>query len=290
MSITLFLPSGTNSEEFASVRPATFLAYSTTAICIPRQIPNSGTLFSRAYLIASIIPSIPLSPNPPGTMIPSHLQRIFSAVSLVISSELIHSMFTLASFTMPPCLRASATDRYASGRATYFPTRPIVTSFFAAFWRFIISVHSVRSGVLFSSFRCSHTQSARPSFSSITGTSYSEGAVRFWITSFLRTLQNIPIFSSISSGISHSLLQTSIFGWIPSESISFTECCVGFDFSSFDPAINGISVTWIDIAFSRPTSVITCLIDSRNGVLSISPTVPPISVITTSVSLSFPTL
>ncbi len=34
--------------------------------------------------------------------------------------------------------------------------------------------------------------------------------------------------------------------------------------------------------FSFPTSLATCLIASKNGVLSISPTVPPISVITIS--------
>jgi hypothetical protein len=33
---------------------------------MPKQIPRYGTLFSRAYFAANIIPEIPRSPNPPG--------------------------------------------------------------------------------------------------------------------------------------------------------------------------------------------------------------------------------
>jgi hypothetical protein len=62
---------GSNSVLFASERFMTFLAYSTTAICIPRHIPRYGTLFSRAYWAARIFPWTPLSPKPPGTKMPS---------------------------------------------------------------------------------------------------------------------------------------------------------------------------------------------------------------------------
>ena len=44
----------------------TCLDISITDICMPKQIPRYGTLFSRAYLAANIIPEIPRSPNPPG--------------------------------------------------------------------------------------------------------------------------------------------------------------------------------------------------------------------------------
>ena len=44
------------------------------------------------------------------------------------------------------------------------------------------------------------------------------------------------------------------------------------------------------ITFSFPTSYLNCLIDSKKGVDSISPTVPPISVITISELFSFPTI
>jgi len=37
---------------------------------MPRHIPRKGIFFSRAKLIALIFPSIPLGPNPPGTIIP----------------------------------------------------------------------------------------------------------------------------------------------------------------------------------------------------------------------------
>lgn len=45
----------------------TFLATSITDICMPKQIPRYGTLFSLAYFAAKIIPFTPRSPNPPGT-------------------------------------------------------------------------------------------------------------------------------------------------------------------------------------------------------------------------------
>lgn len=66
-----FLVLGSSSALFASAKPSTFLAYSTTASCIPRQIPRYGTLFSLACLAARIFPCTPLFPKPPGTRIPS---------------------------------------------------------------------------------------------------------------------------------------------------------------------------------------------------------------------------
>ena len=48
-------------------------------------------------------------------------------------------------------------------------------------------------------------------------------------------------------------------------------------------------VTWMKNTFSRPTSFLICLNASRNGCDSISPTVPPISSITTSAPVSLPT-
>ena len=67
---------------------------------------------------------------------------------------------------------------------------------------------------------------------------------------------------------------------------SFTECCVGFVFSSPAASMNGTSVTWTYITFSGPTSRRNWRIASRNGSDSMSPTVPPISEMTTSVELA----
>ena len=158
------------------------------------------------------MPSIPRSPKPPGTIMPSQSFSISGAVSRVIFSESIHWIFTLASLTMPPWCRASATDRYASCNATYLPTRPMVTSLSARFCRSVMAVHSVRSGSRFSRPRWWQTLSVRPSFSSIMGTSYRDGAVIFWIMSSSRTLQNMLIFRFISSGISSSVRQTTTWG------------------------------------------------------------------------------
>ena len=59
-----------NSEEFAFLIFNTFRENSITASCNPRQIPKKGTLFKRAYFIAFSFPVMPLSPKPPGTIIP----------------------------------------------------------------------------------------------------------------------------------------------------------------------------------------------------------------------------
>ena len=118
------------------------------------------------------------------------------------------------------------------------------------------------------------------------GTSYKQDAVLFAITLLFLTLQNRAIFSLKFSGISTSVLQTNMSGFIPYDCNSFTECCVGFDFNSFDPLIYGSNVTWIyktsSAGFSSPTCLIASIIDNP----SISPTVPPISVITISTSVS----
>lgn len=62
---------GSNSVLLA---PCNFMierANSITAICMPKQIPRYGMLFSRAYFAAKIFPWTPLSPKPPGTSTPS---------------------------------------------------------------------------------------------------------------------------------------------------------------------------------------------------------------------------
>lgn len=48
-------------------KPLTDLANSITEICMPKQIPRQGILFSLAYFAVNIIPLTPRSPNPPGT-------------------------------------------------------------------------------------------------------------------------------------------------------------------------------------------------------------------------------
>ena len=69
---------------------------------------------------------------------------------------------------------------------------------------------------------------------------------------------------------------------MPISRISFTECCVGFVFSSPAVAMYGTSVTCMLSAFCGPASTLSWRIASRNGSDSMSPTVPPISTIATS--------
>ena len=75
-------------------------------------------------------------------------------------------------------------------------------------------------------------------------------------------------------------------GAIPIRRSSLTECCVGFVFSSPAWPMYGTSVRWMNMHRRRPTSTGNWRIASRNGSDSMSPTVPPISVITTSTSLA----
>ena len=73
-------------------------------------------------------------------------------------------------------------------------------------------------------------------------------------------------------------------GWMPMRRSSCTECWVGLVFSSPAWPRNGTSVRWTNMQRSRPRSEWNWRSASRNGSDSMSPTVPPISVITTSTS------
>ena len=111
-------------------RPMTLRANSITAHCIPRQIPKNGILFSRKYFIVVIFPSIPRSPKPGATKIPSKSFKRSFTLSEVIFSEDRWERLTLHSFSAPACMNASLIDLYASGSSTYLPMSPILTSFF----------------------------------------------------------------------------------------------------------------------------------------------------------------
>ena len=69
--INLCSASALNSVLLALFKLATFLANSITANCMPKQMPKYGILFSRAYFIALIFPSVPRTPKPPGIKIAS---------------------------------------------------------------------------------------------------------------------------------------------------------------------------------------------------------------------------
>ena len=82
-----------------------------------------------------------------------------------------------------------------------------------------------------------------------------------------------------------SVRQRRTSGWIPIESRSLTECCVGLVFSSSEALMYGTRVRCTLIALPRPASWRNCRIASRKGSDSMSPTVPPISTRTTSASV-----
>ena len=109
----MFSQSGLNSVELASGNLQTFLANSIIASCIPKQRPRNAILFSLAYLIALILPSIPLLPNPPGTIIPLTSLNISSNEEVEFSklSESIHLILTFVEYLYPACFKASETDK-----------------------------------------------------------------------------------------------------------------------------------------------------------------------------------
>ncbi len=104
------------------------------------------------------------------------------------------------------------------------------------------------------------------------------------ITASIGTSANSAIFSrmSLSSGCLER--HTMMSGAIPMRRSSCTECWVGLVFSSPATSMYGTSVQWMYMTLSRPIWLRNWRIASRNGRLSMSPTVPPISVMTTSTS------
>ena len=90
------------------------------------------------------------------------------------------------------------------------------------------------------------------------------------------------ILRLLRSETGRSLRSTSASGWMPIERRAATECCVGLVFCSPDAPMYGTSETCTKNTFLRPSSWRTWRADSMNGCYSMSPTVPPISVMITS--------
>src|SRR5206468_2890976 len=85
-------------------------AYSMIAVWRPRQIPKNGSLCSRDQRIASSMPSMPRTPNPPGTSSPSYPASSSAVVSWSVKrSDAIHWICTPVSFAIPPWTSASCT-------------------------------------------------------------------------------------------------------------------------------------------------------------------------------------
>ena len=159
------------SDVFASLRPSTFLANSITVQCIPKQMPRNGILFSLAYWTAIILPSTPLVPKPPGTMIPSMPANAFSTPVSSTSSEFTQRILTLAPLWIPAWWRLSTIERYASWSSTYLPTIAISTFLDNALSLFTTSIQSVKSGLPHGIPSFLQTTSAMFCSSSIRGTS-----------------------------------------------------------------------------------------------------------------------
>ncbi len=71
-----------------------------------------------------------------------------------------------------------------------------------------------------------------------------DGASRASITAVSRTLQKSPSLRRSSRGISRSVRQSRMSGWMPMERSSATECWVGLVLSSPAEGMKGRSVRW----------------------------------------------
>ena len=110
------------------------------------------------------------------------------------------------------------------------------------------------------------------------------GASAAVTTASTSTSQKSAILRFVDSGSSRSARSTSASGWMPMDRRAATECWVGLVFSSPLGAMYGTSDTCRKNTLSRPTSWRTWRAASMNGSDSMSPTVPPISVMMTSTS------
>ena len=67
-------------------------------------------MFTLACFIASIFPSVPLLPNPPGINIPEIFLSFFLISETFNFSESILTKLTLILVFIPPCVKASSKD------------------------------------------------------------------------------------------------------------------------------------------------------------------------------------
>ena len=91
-----------NSLDDADLIFNTFLANSIIAICIPKQIPKKGILLTLAYLIAAILPSVPLLPNPPGIKIAETFFNLFFISGGFKLSDSMRTKLTFKLLSIPP--------------------------------------------------------------------------------------------------------------------------------------------------------------------------------------------
>mmetsp|Transcript_1626 Transcript_1626/g.4201 ORF Transcript_1626/g.4201 Transcript_1626/m.4201 type:complete len:344 (+) Transcript_1626:407-1438(+) len=291
-----------NSVELAPSRPSTLRQNSTTAICIPRQMPRKGFFAVRAWLMAQILPSTPRLPKPPGTSTPPAVRSLLQASSypawlsaLVDSSRWSASIQTISSLLlalMQACCSALMTDRYASDSPVYLPTMAILTSSLR------LSQRSASVDRQWARSRRSAWDCGSPRcFMSVLCTSWSammSGTRQMLLTSCM--------VSTLASGTwqnSDSLLRTLwssgseqrhaiMRGLMPRERSTATLCCVGLVFCSPTTPRMGTRLTCTLRKLASPTRNWNWRSASTNGMDSMSPTVPPSSMTQTSGTPSWP--
>ena len=238
--------SGSISVEFAPSSPTTCRANSETATCMPRQMPRYGIRRSRATLAGEDLPlpaaRAEAARHEHAVDALEQLGRLL--VRHVLGVDPAHAD-ARSRARSPACLSASCTERYASWSFTYLPTSAISTSSrrLCDALEQLVPLGEIRLGR--ARGRASRTTSrSSPSSCSTRGTSYTSGTSGLATTAPGSTSAKSAILSRMSRDSSSCERQTMTSGWIPMRRSSFTECCVGFVFSSPAASMNGTSVTW----------------------------------------------
>ena len=278
-----------NSVVEASLIPARFRAPSMHAICMPRQMPKNGISRSRANLTLAILPSLPRSPKPPGTRIPcSGSSSATTSASGMLEQLGVDPLdVDLGAVGDAAVDQGLAQALVGVGKADIFADD-------ADRHLAVVMVDAVHD--LVPAGEIGLRRVGDP-----------EGAQHFIVEPRLVILQRHVVdvarverrddrrfrhvaeqarsFRARVSGSGRSQRHSSTSGWTPRLDSSRTDCCVGLVLSSPAAAIHGTSVVWTLTVWSRPRSFLSWRIDSMNGRLSMSPTVPPISQMTKSQSV-----
>ena len=236
-----------NSVEWAPSRPSTLRANSMTAHCIPRQMPKNGIPRSRAKRIASTLPSMPRSPNPPGTSMPSK-----PASSRSGPSRSIDSLWMLLDANLRLIGDAGVVERFVDrlvgvamlGVFADHGDRDFVLRIAQPVQQIAPIVQIERPGRADPAVaRSARRAGCRPGSAALRR---SKNPCRFSsITASIGTLQNRAIFSRSSRLNGRSVRQISTSGWMPICRSRPTECCVGLVFSSPAALRYGTSVRWM---------------------------------------------
>ena len=243
-SITGYGVSGSISVEFAPSSPQTWRANSETATCIPRQMPRYGIASSRATRQARIFPSQPREPKPPGTSTPSTLGELGARLVERHVLGVDPADVDVAAVLDPGVLE----------RLVHREVR-VVELHVLADERDLDRLPPLAEPLdqlvplaeVGRSARRARASRRRAGRAPAPGAPSGRGRRRGRRSPTRRLRVDVGEERDLVADVLRQRLGRAAdehVGWIPMRRSSFTECCVGFVFSSPALAMNGTSVTW----------------------------------------------